>query len=436
MQGGTAKVREVLAQLDAQQVPLAGFWLQDWVGQRSTSFGKQLWWNWTLDQQHYPQWAQLNAELAGRGIRTLAYVNPFLVDVAERDDASRNLYQEALAAGFLVRGKDGAPLQLLNTSFSAGLLDITHPQARLWLKQVLRDEMLDAGFSGWMADFGEALPFDSQLASGEDAALLHNRFPEEWARLNRELLEEAGGQGELFFFTRAGFSRSPGLTTSMWLGDQTVTWDAHDGLHSALLGLLSGGLSGFSLNHSDIGGYTTINSPLKDYHRSEELLLRWMEFAAFTSLFRSHEGNRPEENQQVYSSPATIKHFARFAGIYAALTPYRARLMDQAARRGLPLVRPLWMHYPHMAASRIEQPQSFLLGDQLLVAPVLDAGVERLQVLLPPGQWVHLWSRQVFGDSAETLVEVDAPIGQPAVFYQPESAVGRDLQAFVEGLQL
>jgi alpha-glucosidase len=295
--------------------------------------------------------------------------------------------------------------------------------------------MLDAGFSGWMADFGEALPFDSQLASGEDAALFHNRFPEEWARLNRELLEEAGGQGELFFFTRAGFSRSPGLTTSMWLGDQTVTWDAHDGLHSALLGLLSGGLSGFSLNHSDIGGYTTINSPLKDYHRSEELLLRWMEFAAFTSLFRSHEGNRPEENQQVYSSAATRRQFARFAGIFAALAPYRAQLMDQAARRGMPLVRPLWMHYPHMAASRIEQPQSFLLGDQLLVAPVLDASVERLQVHLPPGQWVHLWSQQVFGGSAETLVEVNAPIGQPAVFYLPESAVGRDLQAFVEGLQ-
>ncbi|BCG24044.1 hypothetical protein TUM18999_22350 [Pseudomonas tohonis] len=83
-------------------------------------------------------------------------------------------------------------------------------------------------------------------------------------------MEEVGGEGELLSFTRAGYIRSPGLTTGIWLGDQLVTWDAHDGLHSALPGLLSGGLSGFALDHADTGGYTTIGNPLKDSHRSEE----------------------------------------------------------------------------------------------------------------------------------------------------------------------
>ncbi len=36
--------------------PVAAVWLQDWVGQRTTSFGKQLWWNWILDREHYPEW--------------------------------------------------------------------------------------------------------------------------------------------------------------------------------------------------------------------------------------------------------------------------------------------------------------------------------------------------------------------------------------------
>ncbi len=54
-------------------------------------------------------------------------------------------------------------------------------------------------------------------------------------------------------------------------------------------------MSGFSLNHTDVGGYTTINNPLRNYHRSQELLWRWIELGAFTPVFRTHEGNRPDE---------------------------------------------------------------------------------------------------------------------------------------------
>lgn len=428
LQGGTERVRGILRQLDEAGVPLAGVWLQDWVGQRSTSFGKQLWWNWSLDERHYPGWAALNGELQARGVRSLAYVNPFLVDMAEQPGAARNLYAEARERGYLLRDETGQPLSLLNTSFSAGMLDLSNPEARQWLKRVLREEMLARGFSGWMADFGEALPYEARLASGEPAALAHNRYPEEWARLNRELLEEAGGQGELFFFMRSAFSRSPGLTTSLWAGDQLVTWDAHDGLHSALLGMLSGGLSGFALNHSDTGGYTTISHPLKDYHRDDELLSRWMEFSAFTSLLRSHEGNRPDANRQVYSSPELLARFARSAKIFAALAPYRQQLMEEAARSGMPLMRPLWLHYPDDPAGQQALPRSFLLGDQLLVAPVLEPGVSELEVLLPAGSWVHLWSGRTLRVRAGEPVKVPVPLGQPAVFYPEGAALAASLE--------
>jgi alpha-glucosidase len=427
LQGGTERVRGILRQLDEAGVPLAGAWLQDWVGQRSTSFGKQLWWNWSLDERHYPGWPALNGELQARGVRSLAYVNPFLVDMAEQPGAAHNLYAEARERGYLLRDETGQPLSLLNTSFSAGMLDLSNPEARQWLKQVLREEMLARGFSGWMADFGEALPYEARLASGEPAALAHNRYPEEWARLNRELLEEAGGQGELFFFMRSAFSRSPGLTTSLWAGDQLVTWDAHDGLHSALLGMLSGGLSGFALNPSDTGGYTTISHPLKDYHRDDELLSRWMEFSAFTSLLRSHEGNRPDANRQVYSSPELLARFARSAKIFAALAPYRQQLMEEAARSGMPLMRPLWLHYPDDPAGQQALPRSFLLGDQLLVAPVLEPGVSELEVLLPAGSWVHLWSGRTLPVRAGEPVKVPVPLGQPAVFYPEGAALAASL---------
>lgn len=135
--------------------------------------------------------------------------------------------------------------------------------------------------------------------SGEDPIAAHNRYPELWAQINREFVDEwksscVGKQKEdpeeaLVFFMRAGFRDSPKWAMLFWEGDQMVSWQANDGIKSAVVGLLSSGISGYALNHSDIGGYCAVNMPLIKYHRSEELLLRWMEFSAFTTVFRTHE---------------------------------------------------------------------------------------------------------------------------------------------------
>ena len=66
IQGGTDVVRQRVAALQAAGVPLAGVWLQDWVGQRVTSFGSRLLWNWTLNTARYPGWDQMVADFASR----------------------------------------------------------------------------------------------------------------------------------------------------------------------------------------------------------------------------------------------------------------------------------------------------------------------------------------------------------------------------------
>jgi alpha-glucosidase len=119
-------------------------------------------------------------------------------------------------------------------------------------------------------------------------------------------------------------------------------------------GLLSSGFSGYSLQHSDIGGYTAIDEPLLKYHRSHELLMRWTELAAFTVVFRTHEeGNRPEVNHQIYSDGESLRHFSRFAEVYTAWKPYRKELVRQAAETGLPVVRHPFIHYPDEFESRL-----------------------------------------------------------------------------------
>lgn len=431
MQGGTQRVREVYAQLKARDVPVSAFWLQDWVGQRTTSFGKQLWWNWELDEDHYPGWDALQADLEADGVRLMVYVSPFLADVSEKPNARRNLFAEARDLGYLVQDASGAPYMLQNTSFSAALVDLSNPQAYAWYKDVLREQLGRAHAAGWMADFGEALPWDAAVSGDLPAPLLHNRYPELWAQLNRELVDENGQ--EQVFFMRSAYSRSPAYATLFWAGDQLVSWDANDGMQSALTGLLSGGLSGMTLNHADVGGYTTITNPIATYHRDEELLLRWMEWSAFSPLFRTHEGNQPENNVQFYSNERTLNAFARSAKIYAALADYRRALMQQAAEHGWPLMRPLFLHYP-------DDPQTwgltseYLFGPDLLIAPVFEPGAQSVRVYLPAGEWVHLWSGQTY--TGGQTVEVPAPIGQPGVFYRQGAAVGERLRADLQAAGL
>jgi alpha-glucosidase len=432
VQGGTRRARGVYDRLEERDTPVAALWIQDWVGQRETSFGTRLWWNWELDEDHYPGWDRFVADLDRDGVRVMSYINPWLADPAAKGNGRRSLFEEAKNKGYLVENRRGEPYMLDQTDFSAALVDLSNPAARAWVKDVIKENLVGGGVSGWMADFGEGLPYDAVLHSGESPRTYHNRYPEEWARVNREAIREAGIEDEAVFFVRSGYTRSPSYSTLFWLGDQLVSWDGHDGIKTAVVGLLSSGISGYSLNHSDIGGYTAIDSfPLR-YHRSRELLMRWTELAAFTVVFRTHEGNRPGVNHQIYSDDETLRHFSRFAKVYAAWEPYRKELVRQAARTGLPVVRHPFVHYP-------EDPEvydlryQFMVGPELMVAPVLDKGADSVGVYLPAGRWVHLWSGETYGSSGTGVREtVAAPIGEPAVFYREGSEAGERLRAALE----
>ena len=100
-----------------------------------------------------------------------------------------------------------------------------------------------------------------------------------WAQTCREAQIEAGLEHEVVFWSRSASRLSPSHATCFWAGDQITTWDVKDGLKSALLGILSGGLSGMSLSHSDIGGYTMVDKLHYKLLRTPELLQRWAEMS-------------------------------------------------------------------------------------------------------------------------------------------------------------
>ncbi len=433
IQGGSDRVRRIVDRLIRADARIAAVWIQDWCGQVRTSFGQRLRWNWEVDRSLYPDWEDLVADLRERGIRVLTYVNPYVAKLSGSDakantdprSVDRYLFAEAKARGYLVRSPEGGPYLLDQGGFTAALIDFTNPQAREWYAEVIAEQVAGAGVTGWMADFGAMLPYDAVLDSG-DAELWHNRYPVAWAEVNEAACRKAGLPDCVVFF-RAAFSESPAHAPLFWTGDQLVTWSAEDGLESALRGMLSAGVSGMTLIHTDAGGYTTLNTPVRDYHRSSELLRRWTEMAVFGVFLRTHEGNRPAENVQVYD-PGEAAFFARMTRIYAALAPYRERVVDTAARTGMPAIRHTWLMYPNSPAA--EAGRQFFFGPKLLVAPVLRPGAESVRVHLPAGEWVHVWSGRAYGrEDRATVVRVPAPLGQPAVLYPAGDPVGERLAA-------
>lgn len=431
MQGGTKEVRRELRQLLDAGAEVSGVWLQDWTGTRTTSFGKRLWWTWQRDKSHYPRWDRLVSDLRRRGIRTTTYVNPFLVDASERNQPGlRNLWEEARDLGHLVEHPDGGPYMLDQGEFEASLVDLTDDAARLWFAEVIAEEVLAHGIDGFMADFAEGLPMDGVLARGE-AEDLHNRWPLLWAR-TVELGCELAGREDCVTWFRAGTAGQAAHAPLFWNGDQLVTFGPEDGLASALRGTLSAGLSGWPLVHSDVGGYTSVNAGVRDYVRTEELLARWAELQALGVVMRTHEGNRPDDNVQVFDTRATARRFARMTRLYAALAPYRRHVVTRAVRTGVPAVRPGWLVVPGTAAA--DREDQFFLGAHVLVAPVLTEGADSVEVTFPPGRWRHLLTGKRYdGDRVTT---VPARIGSPAAFVRVGDPWAARLRASVEAAGL
>lgn len=396
-----------LEKIIAAGAAVSGLWCEDWVGIRQTSFGRRLFWDWQWNAARYPDLPDQIAELKESGIRFLGYVNPYLaVDGPQ--------YAEASRLGYLARKLDSdEPYAVDFGEFDAGVVDFTNPAAAAWFsEEIIGKHMLDFGLDGWMADFGEYLPVDLRLHNG-DPMEEHNRWPVHWAKVNADAVASRGRTGDALFFMRAGFTGVQAYCPLLWAGDQSVDFSRHDGIGTVITAALSAGLVGNAYSHSDVGGYTSLHGNI----RTEELMHRWFELGAFTPVMRTHEGNRPDDNLQIDSTPDLLAGFARWSRVHAALAPLVRHLCDEAAATGLPAQRALFLHYPNDRETFNIQDQ-YLYGADLLIAPVIEEGVVTRNVYLPEGDWLHVWSGNRFGAGWH---EIDAPLGSPPVFWREGS---------------
>ena len=222
------------------------------------------------------------SKAADHGLAILAYVNPMVCA------SYQPLFGEAAAAGALQRNALGQPYTF--NSFVGGTgpagftvqpvaqFDFTSPAGAQVYSGVLR-RMVAAGHDGWMEDFGEYTPPDTQPRDGTTPAQMHNRYPTTYHCGVQSILRGRA----VVRFQRSGWTGAARCAQDVWGGDPTTTW-GFDGLGSAVKQALSIGMSGVSRWGSDIGGYDTIGD---DPPLTPELLKRWIEFGAVSGVMRT-----------------------------------------------------------------------------------------------------------------------------------------------------
>jgi alpha-glucosidase (family GH31 glycosyl hydrolase) len=344
-----------------------------------------------------------------RGFKAVTYFCPFVAD------SWHPMFEELAAKGFLVKKKDGSTYTVLDPPHYAGMIDFTNPAAYAWYQDQMK-AALDEGWDGWMYDFAEYIPQDAVLANGMTGFEAHNLYPVLYQRAAFELLEKER-PGDYLIFVRSGFAGTGGLTPMVWAGDQSTDFSRSDGLPAVLTGALNAGMSGIPLWGSDISGYHYQFNPPPD----KDVYLRWTELGAFSADMHDENegaGEGPSSVRwQIWKDAETLAVYKRYAQVKTQMIPYVRLAVNDARKRGTPVMRHLFLAYPRDA--RVYGiTDEYLYGDSLLVAPVVARGASTKNLYLPAGGFYDFWSgARVAGD--ETVgreITVAAPLDVVPVF--------------------
>jgi alpha-glucosidase (family GH31 glycosyl hydrolase) len=402
---GSAEVRRVAKLLRDRKIPSSVIWTEDWRGGEPNPLvpdGYRLREEWDVDRTLYPDFEQVARELHEQGFKWHVYFAPFVVK-------DTRVWNDALAQGVLIQRQDGSPYIFPGPTFhDTSMLDLTNPKARAWAVAKMQ-AALALGADGFMGDYGEWLPTDARLFAGS-ARAVHNRYPVLWQEVQREAMDtmpDAATAGRLSF-VRAGWFGTPQLADVFWAGDQSTDFKLDDGLPTIIPIGLGLGLSGVSTYGHDIAGYQTTNTK----PATKELFFRWSALGAFSPVMRTHHGTAPKANWSFDRDEETLTHWTNMARQHMALFPYLRGLGAEATRTGTPIWRHLAFHHPQ-EDDLWSVSDEFLLGERVLVAPVVVEGALRRSVLLPDGVFYNFFDGAPVGAKR---FDVDVPLGAIAVF--------------------
>ncbi len=400
-------VRSLAREFRAHQMPCDALWLDiDYMdGYR----------DFTWHPQRFPDPQGLIEQLHAQGFHVVTILDPGV-----KQDPTYHVYQQGVRNGYFCTTPDGEVFHGPVWPGMAAFPDFSRPDVRQWWGQQ-HTALLDQGVDGIWNDMNEPtlsgrfapdlnVPWGSTLApqvqhgAGEETLphlAFHNAYGAMMSRATREALERLRPNERHFVLTRSAFAGTQ-RDAALWTGDNSSLWEH---LRLALPMCLNIGLSGIAFVGVDVGGFWGSTNA--------ELLTRWTQLGTLLPFCRNHSSaNTRRQEPWAFGEPYESS-IRRSLELRYRLLPYLTTLFHEAATTGTPIMRPLfWHHLSDQTTWEIDD--QFLLGRDLLAAPVYQPGSNPRRLYLPPSEWAYFWSGERFHGPA--WVEVRAPLDEIPLF--------------------
>ena len=380
----------------------------------------------TWDKQRFPDPPKLIADLKSQGFQTVLIVDPGI-----KVDENYGVYRDGRQSGIFVKNPDGTELHRDVWPQSSAFPDFTDPKARTWWGEQFKPQII-SGIAGFWNDMNEpgvfmnnqtekpeithhpakTFPYDTPHAGDglrDTHRRYHNVYGMQMTRATFDGIKKLRPETRPFVLTRAGFAGVQRYS-AVWTGDNYASWD-HFAMSIPMLANMS--VSGVPFVGADAGGFNDRPTP--------ELYTRWLQAASLTPFFRSHSvgwaGNKePWEFGDEFTAinRSTIELRYKFL-------PYIYSLFYQHERTGEPVMRPLWYEFPADKRGYLVADE-YLLGGDLLVAPVIKEGMSEREVYFPAGtDWLDWWSGEKFEGGKPRVIK--APIDRLPLFIRAGSVI-------------
>lgn len=367
----------------------------------------------------HPDWfarpAELLSELQSQGFKGVTIVDPGV-----KIEKGYAVYEQGLAGDHFLKFLDG---QLFEGQVWPGWChfpDFRRSTTRAWWGQKNADARR-LGVDGFWNDMNEPALWGREMPFAvEGIRSLHNVFGLLMAQATYEGLLADSPDQRPFVVTRAGWAGIQRYS-AVWTGDNSATWDDLALSIRLNLGL---GLSGVPFVGCDVGGFIGRPDP--------ELYTRWMQAASLSPFFRSHTVQDSPDQEPWSFGEETERRCKEAINRRYAFLPYLYTELHRAHDTGLPILRPLWLEFPADKVSyEADFQHEFLVGESLLVAPVLGAGQRFLKVYLPPGSWFEPGTGSLHKGGRTVLIE--AGLDDLPLFYRAGAIIPtQDVQQYID----
>ncbi|MEM1003102.1 MAG: TIM-barrel domain-containing protein, partial [Bacteroidota bacterium] len=267
---------------------------------------------------------------------------------------------------------------------NTGIIDIFKPEAKAWFWERYR-YLAEMGIEGVWGDLGEpeVLPSWVQFSNGS-ADEIHNIYGHNWAKLVFDGYELDYPDVRPFILMRAGYSGSQRYGMIPWSGDVSRSWG---GFQSQPEIALQMGMQGMAYMHSDLGGFAGANL-------DDELYVRWLQYGVFNPIFRPH-AQEDVPSEPIFRRRAAKELAKKAIELRYTMLPYNYNLVFENNTKGTPLMRPLFFEEPENV-ELFDYSETYLWGNDFLVAPVLEAGKTTQDVYFPKGsKWFDFYGTEI-----------------------------------------